>query len=238
MSYHDIPRYAVYKHSIGEPMSQPELARYIECGFPVIPLAAASKAPVARGWTDNTYPVTAFRNCNIGTRAGERVCIDGKQGYLLILDYDSPDIGPLRQLCSEIPLPRTTCVRSGGAHHGYHLYYLTELETRKHGMLAYRDASIDLLGKGSFAVVPPSVVDRPYRYLLGLDELAYLSMDTYERLLAQLKRWKQTNALIARVKAEKIDVDEALEGLAKQGASPAMISYFHDRTGPHHRLEP
>jgi hypothetical protein len=169
----------------------PMLAQYIDYGMPLIPLAYRSKEPAAKGWTENTYPSIAFRQRNIGVRAGEWVNIDGKQGYLCILDYDASDITALRLLCTNLHMPRTTCVRSGGQHHGYHLYYLTDFETRKHGMLAYEHASIDLLGKGSFAVIPPSIVERPYRYLIGLEELSFLSRQTYDLLLDTLRRGKK-----------------------------------------------
>ena len=175
------------------------IQRYIECKFPIIPLGLGSKAPVARGWTENSYPAGAFRNRNVGTRAGEWVSVDGKEGYLLIVDFDLPDVALLRQLCADVPLPRTTCVRTGGVHRGYHLFYLTSSATRKRGMLSYREASVDLLGTGSFAVVPPSVVDKPYKYLLGLDELSLLSSATYEVLLSTLLLWKQISHLIKRV---------------------------------------
>jgi len=110
------------------------IQRYIECKFPIIPLGLGSKAPIARGWTENSYPAGAFRNKNVGTRAGEWVSVDGKEGHLLIVDFDSPAVAQLRQLCEDVPLPRTTCVRTGGVHRGYHLFYLTESATRKRGI--------------------------------------------------------------------------------------------------------
>ncbi len=202
--------------------------RYIEYKFPVIPLGRGSKCPVAKGWDKNRYGAGAFRNGNVGTRAGERVNVDGKEGYLMIVDFDSTDLDLLRQLCAAVPLPRTTCVRTGGEHNGYHLFYLTESGTRKRGMLAYREASVDLLGKGSFAVVPPSVVVKPYRYLLGLDELAFLAMETYDILLSVLIRWKQTNALIKQAASQKIEFGKALKSLVDQNATSEMITYFRD----------
>lgn len=204
------------------------IKRYIACQFPIIPLGRRSKSPVARGWVENSYPASAFRNGNVGTRAGERVNVDGRQGYLLIVDFDSPDVSILRQLCETIPLPRTTCVRSGGVHRGYHLYYLTEEATRKRGMLAYKGASVDLLGKGSFAVVPPSVVDEPYRYLIGLDELAFLSSDGYDQLVATLSHWKRVNAVIKHVTNGKLTYDQAREQLIDQQATPEMIAHLCD----------
>lgn len=208
------------------------IQRYIDYGFPIIPLGRKSKCPVVRGWEKDKFPASAFRGGNVGARAGERVNVDGKEGHLLILDFDSPDLEVLRQLCAEIPLARTTCVRTGGEHDGYHLFYLTAFETRKRGLLSYRDVSIDLLGKGSFAVVPPSVVDKPYRYLVGLEEIAFLSNELYDTLVATLEAWKQVTVLIKHMAAGKLTREKAEQKLAEQGPTPDMLAYFADSTGP------
>jgi len=202
------------------------IQRYLDYKFPIIPLGARSKAPVARGWQENSFPAGAFHNRNVGTRAGEWVNVDGKEGFLAIIDFDLADVELLRRLCTDVPLPRTTCVRSGGQHRGYHLFYLTEFETRKRGMLAYREASIDLLGKGSFAVVPPSVVEAPYRYLLGLEELAFLPTATYEALVSTLTIWKRINMLVKHVVGQKITAEKARESLDDEKLTPDMIAYF------------
>lgn len=204
------------------------IQRYIEYKFPIIPLGRGSKCPVGRGWDKNSYPAGAFRNRNVGSRAGEWVSVDGKEGYLLIVDFDSPDLGLFKQLCADVPLTRTTCVRTGGEHKGYHLFYLTKFETRKRGMLSYREVSIDLLGKGSFAVVPPSVVDKAYKYLVGLDEIAFLSSELYEVLLSTLLSWKQTNAFIKKVTNQKLTAAKALQSLADGNFTPEMIAYFQN----------
>ncbi len=201
---------------------------YLKCQFPIIPLGSGSKCPVARGWHENRYPAQAFTHKNVGTRAGEWVCVDGKEGYLLIVDFDSPDLELLKELCALASLSRTTCVRTGGNHHGYHLIYLTEWETRKHGMLSYREASIDLLGKGSFAVLPPSIVESPYTYLLGLDELTFMSRETYDALISTLQSWKQVNALIKKVANQKLSAEQALASLTDQNPAPEKLAYFRD----------
>ena len=211
------------------------IKRYIEYRFPIIPLGRGSKCPVTRGWQNGSHPADAFRNRNVGTRAGERVNVDGKEGFLLIVDFDSSDVNLLKQLCATIPLTRTTCVRTGGEHRGYHLFYLTAFETRKRGMLSYRGASVDLLGKGSFAVVPPSVVAEPYRYLVGLDELAFLSNEAYDSLLSTLLIWKQVDTLIKKVAAQKLTPVKAMQTLAGQNTTLEMVSYFQhslDQIGP------
>jgi hypothetical protein len=202
------------------------IQRYIECRLPIIPLAHGTKCPVARGWDKNNYPAESFRNRNVGTRAGEWIRVDGKEGNLLIIDFDSPDLELLKRLCSAIPLVRTTCVRTGGEHEGYHLFYLTPSATRKRGMLRYREASIDLLGKGSFAVIPPSVVVAPYRFLVGLNEIAFMSNETYGLLLSTLQNWKLVGTLVKRVANQRLTSDKALEIFAGQGAAPEMLSYL------------
>lgn len=199
---------------------------YLSCKFPIIPIGSGSKCPVVRGWNSSSHRAEEFGNRNIGVRAGEMVEVDGKRGYLLIIDFDLDDIALFRELCAEIPLPRTTCVRTGGSHNGYHLYYLTEFEVRKRGMLSYRHAMIDLLGRGSFAVVPPSVVDRPYRYLIGLEELSFLNAASYEILLQTLSQWKEVNAAVKRVRAGKLTPIKGEEALQKLGATAAMRDYF------------
>ncbi|NQT93253.1 MAG: bifunctional DNA primase/polymerase [Lentisphaerae bacterium] len=204
------------------------IQRYIEYGFPIIPLGRKSKCPVVRGWEKDRFPAAAFRGGNVGARAGERVNVDGKEGHLLIIDFDSPDLDVLRQLCSDVPLARTTCVRTGGEHDGYHLFYLTAVETRKRGLLSYRGASVDLLGKGSFAVVPPSVVNKPYRYLVGLEEIAFLSNELYGTLVATLEAWKKVNVLIKHLAAGKLTRDKASEKLSDQDPTPEMVAHFTD----------
>jgi len=207
------------------------IQRYIGYGFPIIPLGRRSKCPVVRGWEKDSFPAGAFRGGNVGARAGERVNVDGKDGYLLIVDFDSPDLELLRQLCSEIPLSRTTCVRTGGEHDGYHLFYLTAFETRKRGLLAYREVSVDLLGKGSFAVVPPSVVNKPYRYLVGLDEIAFLSKELYDTLVAKLEAWKRTNTMVKHIAAGKLTREKAEKKLSEQNATPEIAAYFAESIG-------
>jgi len=204
------------------------IQRYIEYGFPIIPLGRKSKCPVVRGWEKDSFPATAFRGGNVGARAGERVNVDGKDGHFLIVDFDSPDLEVLRQLCSDVPLERTTCVRTGGEHDGYHLFYLTAFETRKRGFLSYRGVSIDLLGKGSFAVVPPSVVNKPYRYLVGLDEIAFLSKEVYETLVATLEAWKKVNVLAKHLAAGKLTREKAEKKLTEQDATPEMVAHFEN----------
>lgn len=219
---------------------QASINRYLACGLPIIPLAGRSKFPVVRGWVDNHYDASAFAGAletsNVGTRAGEQVDVDGKTGFLLVIDFDSPDVGVLRQLCAELSLPRTTCVRSGGRHRGYHLYYLTQFEVRKHGMLAYREASIDLLGKGSFAVMPPSIVERPYRFLIGLDEIAVLTKKAYDALVQKLSAWKLINRTLSHLAAGKLSPDQACSLLHEEidAIDPDMAAYVQttlDRIG-------
>jgi len=198
------------------------------CKFPLIPLARGSKCPIVKGWHKDTFPITAFGSGNIGTRAGEWVSIDGKEGFLFIIDYDSTDLELFRKLCIEIKLPPTTCVRTGGGHNGYHLYYLTDFEVRKHGMLSYREAPIDLLGKGSFAVIPPSIVEKPYKYISGLDKLSYLTADRHESLLILLTQWKNINNLIKKVKNNKVTYLKA-EETVRSYINAEMMSYFNSK---------
>jgi hypothetical protein len=103
-------------------------------------------------------------------------------------------------------------------------------------MLAYHEASVDLLRKGSFGVIPPSVVDTPYKYLVGLDELAFLSSERYAELLSTLLSWKQTNNLIKKVAGKKLTSAKALESLAGQNPTPEIAAYFQqsvDRVESH-----
>ena len=62
---------------------------YLGLKFPIIPLGRGSKCPVVRGWTESTHRADEFRNRNIGVRAGELVTVGEKEGYLLIVDFDS-----------------------------------------------------------------------------------------------------------------------------------------------------
>lgn len=212
--------------------------RYLECGFPLIPLVPGTKCPAAKKWDTVNFALRDFHNRNVGTRAGERIHVDGKEGNLLIVDFDSPDLALLKRMCASIPLERTTCIRTGGNHRGYHLFYLVQFEIRKRGMLAYESASVDLLGRGSYAVIPPSVVETPYKYLLGLEEIAFLDEETYQRTLQVLASWKTVRNLLKHVGQGRKTEAEALAKLETEGAGSGQVEYFRLRIRERQAIAP
>jgi hypothetical protein len=121
--------------------------------------------------------------------------------------------------------PTLPCSVTGGQHRGWHLFYLTDFPVRKRGMLAYRSAAIDLMGSGSFVVLPPSVVEAPYRLRLGFDEIASLPQQTYDDLLSLLGRWKAVNRLLRHLQAERQTADDVRAALADAPYSDAMRDY-------------
>lgn len=166
---------------------------YCKMGFPIIPLARGTKVPIAKGWDSKIFLPHQFKRCNIGTRVGETVTINGKTGRLFVLDFDSPNLDILKSLCAEYNLPRTACIRTGGNHHGYHLLYLTEFEVRKHSGLSYHGCPIDFMGAKSYIVLPPSEVDHPYKYRIALDEISFLEQTTYDRMLTEFRTWQNVS---------------------------------------------
>jgi hypothetical protein len=120
-------------------------------------------------------------------------------------------------------------VRTGGNHRGYHLYYLTDFEIRKHSMLVFEDANIDLLGRGSFAVLPPSEVEEPYRYRVGLSEITSISEERYARLLHVLAQWKAVASQLKAFAKGAISTDSVTQALLGTAFTPDMRAYADGR---------
>ena len=212
----------------GMAVPAPSIDTLLLWGFPLIPLARRSKCPVAKSWHERNFRREELGTGNIGTRLGQAVDIDGRSGTLFAFDFDSSDLELLKRLCRHFDLPRSTCVRTGGQHHGYHLFYLVEGDVRKSSGFAYHDASIDFMGRGSFVVLPPSMVECEYRLLIGFEEIAQLSREIYDTMREELRIW----ALLRR-KISKCDGSEPEQFRALLGADPdydaEMKSYAAER---------
>ncbi|MDA3962348.1 MAG: bifunctional DNA primase/polymerase [Planctomycetota bacterium] len=196
----------------------PSIDQFLTWDFPLIPLGRRSKAPIAKGWQERRFERTDLGRGNIGTRAGETVNVDGRSGVLYILDFDSDDLACLKAMCRHFDLPRSTCVRTGGQHRGYHLFYLVDEPVRKSAGLAFHDAPIDIMGTGSFVVLPPSIVEREYRVLVGFDEITTLSAAHRARMDDELRRWGR----LRRSLRKAADADERATIAQDPDLNPAM----------------
>ncbi|PYU19276.1 MAG: hypothetical protein DMG32_24795, partial [Acidobacteria bacterium] len=152
---------------------------YAARGWAVLPVRASSKVPLtAHGVYDATIYETTIRewwakcpSANVGIACGS------KSAGLVVLDVDEAEmLWQLEKTCG--PLPVTRRVRTGrGTHH----YFLSRDPIRTQNLAP----GIELRGKGSYVLAPPSLHPNGTRYQLIDDlELAPLPNALRELLAA------------------------------------------------------
>jgi len=117
-----------------------------------------------RSFTDDEFP----KGCNYGLRLGEKT----EWGYLLAIDYDGREhflefLSLLKEKGIEID---TVAVKTGGKHQGYHLYFFTEKPLTGRFKGQYEGVDVEILGKGTYTVIPPSTVLTDYRLVKAFTE--------------------------------------------------------------------
>jgi hypothetical protein len=145
---------------------------YAGRGWPVLPLAAGSKLPLAgsRGSRGATLDLDEI----LGWPAGVNVAIaTGRPSGIVVLDVDRRHNGDesLAELEGRLgALPKTLEVRTPG---GRHLYFTTSADVRNStGGLG---RGLDIKGEGGYVVGVPSVVaGTVYEWLPGLRSIAPL----------------------------------------------------------------
>lgn len=116
-----------------------------------------------------SFEVDEFKDgCNYGLRLGEET----EWGYLLAIDYDGKDhfLDFLSFLKEKGIDPDTVAVRTGGKHNGYHLYYWAEKPFTGRFKGQFKGVDVELLGKGTYTVVPPSKVQTDYLMIEAFTE--------------------------------------------------------------------
>lgn len=132
--------------------------RYLQRGFSIIPLRPRGKAPVGE-WEDKEYTeadVALFKPVyNLGLKLGTRY----RGGLLVCVDLDWPEAKKLASWLLETHPSRLYDAAGGQIGH---IFYVTEkAESRRFSFSAApegrRAVIVELLGRGKYVVVPPSV---------------------------------------------------------------------------------
>ena len=117
-----------------------------------------------RSFTDEEFP----EGCNYGLRLGEKT----EWGYLTVIDYDGSEhfsefLSFLREKGVSID---TIAVKTGGKHNGYHLYYWSDEAFTGRFKGQFDGVDVEILGKGTYTVIPPSTVLTDYRLVKAFTE--------------------------------------------------------------------
>jgi len=138
-----------------------QLSRYL--------LPLRGKIPAVTGTWKRSFDDGEFPDgCNYGLRLGEET----EWGYLLAIDYDGREhflefLSFLREKGIETD---TVAVKTGGKHQGYHLYFWTDEPITGRFKGEFRGVDVEILGKGTYTVVPPSTVLTDYRLVKAFTE--------------------------------------------------------------------
>ena len=158
--------------------------RQLEAGWPIIPLAPKGKAPLNPGGCNS--PITEWPK--FAAYIGEHPklnygIVTGKASGLIVIDIDGEaGEASLRLLEAEsVPLPKTTCVRTGKGRHLYFISDTTALRNRN----GWRPG-IDVRANGGYIVGLGSIhaSGELYRYAEGCGP------DDVD--IAELPSWLQT----------------------------------------------
>ncbi len=138
-----------------------DLSRYL---LPLRGKIPAVTGTWKRSFDDGEFPA----GCNFGLRLGE----EAEWGYLTVIDYDGPEhfldfLSMLQEKGIEID---TVAVKTGGKHNGYHLYYWTDEAFTGRFKGQFEGVDVEILGKGTYTVIPPSTVLTDYRLVKAFTE--------------------------------------------------------------------
>ena len=128
----------------------------------VIPLKAGGKTPGKKGTWKKAFSREDFpEKSNYGLRLGEKTFF----GYLTVIDFDgSEHFADFQAVLREQGISTDTItVKTGGKHNGYHLYYWTDKPFNGRFKGKYNNIDVEILGTGTYAVIPPSKVYKDYQ---------------------------------------------------------------------------
>jgi len=138
-----------------------QLSRYL--------LPLRGKIPAVTGTWKRSFDDEEFPDgCNYGLRLGEET----EWGYLLAIDYDGREhflefLSFLREKGIETD---TVAVKTGGKHQGYHLYFWADKTFTGRFKGNFEGVDVELLGNGTYTVIPPSQVVNDYLMIEAFTE--------------------------------------------------------------------
>jgi len=117
-----------------------------------------------RSFDDEEFP----DGCNYGLRLGEET----EWGYLTVIDYDGSEhfLEFLSMLREKGVSTDTVAVKTGGKHQGYHLYFWTDKPFTGRFKGQFEGVDVEILGNGTYTVIPPSKVASDYRIVEAFTE--------------------------------------------------------------------
>jgi len=138
-----------------------QLSRYL---LPLRGKIPAVSGTWKRSFDDDEFP----KGCNYGLRLGEET----EWGYLLAIDYDGPEhfLDFLSFLKEKGVSIDTIAVKTGGKHNGYHLYYWSDEAFTGRFKGQFDGVDVEILGKGTYTVIPPSTVENEYSLIEAFTE--------------------------------------------------------------------
>ncbi|GEM_PF-4659598 len=150
------------------------IRRYHDPSYPTfIPIAPKSKVPIKGVRWQNNPNITLdmfIPGVNIALKAG---ALFG-DGYIFIVDFDSDDeklFSEFLQSLEKFGIPTdTVIVRSGGKHHGFHLYYLSNepIDMEKYKATVrhqFHGVNVEIVLHSHYVLIPPSIVEDQYKII-------------------------------------------------------------------------
>jgi len=172
-----------------------------------------------RSFDDEEFP----DGCNYGLRLGEET----EWGYLTVIDYDGSEhfLEFLSMLREKGVSTDTVAVKTGGKHQGYHLYFWTDKPFTGRFKGQFEGVDVEILGNGTYTVIPPSKVASDYRIVEAFTEKEPITyqVSNVQNFLDELER-------AAEISFSKLEIIQEL--LEKESApsncnSSYLVHFSH-----------
>lgn len=132
------------------------ISEYHTRGYPIFPVGW-DKEPKCNTWKRHFKPWEFKGAAGIAIRSGVEI---PNHGYLVCIDFDNDSEKLFHEYSEHLQErgidPNTLIVRTGGEHHGWHLYYLLDKEPPKKCNRTFNAADIEYRGTGCYTVIPPT----------------------------------------------------------------------------------
>ena len=170
------------------------IKKYFNPSYPTfIPIMPRGKKPVARWKNSPNITIDMFTpDMNIALKVGAKF----GDGYVFVIDFDSDDENLFHAFLQDLRdfgIPTdTVIVRTGGKHHGFHLYYLSGKPANKAKHKAsvryqYQGVNVEIFSHDHYVLIPPSIVEDQYRIIypknLKFIEPKYIRKTSIETIL-------------------------------------------------------